>query len=176
MNNLDFEKYLKEPINLDLNSYMKLKKKNIVKRVNQLNNELLVYSLKRELDSDQRQNFKNLLDIFEEIIQEYKNLVDLLDTYRNFIKESIMGSLELKDTKSFHQKFIDLIRLDIEIYSFFIMRLTTEQNLIAIKKIHFSLDEIPIFFKETDTLLELKKSILNDPLSPLPGFESPLQL
>jgi hypothetical protein len=56
------------------------------------------------------------------------------------------------------------------------MRLTTEQNLIAIKKIHFSLDEIPIFFKETDTLLELKKSILNDPLSPLPGFESPLQL
>lgn len=104
------------------------------------------------------------------------NLVDLLDTYRNFIKDSIMGSLKLKDTKSFHQKFIDLIRLDIKIYSFFIMRLTMEQNLIAIKKSKFSLNEIFVFFQEPDALLELKESILNkNPLSPLPGFESPLQ-
>jgi len=176
MDNLDFEKYLREPINFDMNNYMELQKKNIVKKVNELNNELLVYSLKRKLDSDQRQNFKNLLNVFEEIIQEYKNLLELLDSYRGFIKESIMGSLKLKDTKSFHQKFIDLIRLDIEIYSFFIMRLTMEQNLIAIKKSHFPFDEIPVFFQESDALLELKESILNtSPIKPLPGFDSPLE-
>jgi len=155
MDNLDFEKYLKEPINFDMNNYMKLQKNNIVQRVNNLNNELLVYSLKKELDSNQRQNFKNLLNVFEEIIQEYKNLVDFLGSYREFIKESIMDSLKLKNTKSFHQKFIDLIVLDIEIYSFFIMRLNIEQNLIEIKKGHFPFDEIPVFFQEPDALLEL---------------------
>jgi hypothetical protein len=134
---------------------MKLQKNNIVQRVNNLNNELLVYSLKKELDSNQRQNFKNLLNVFEEIIQEYKNLVDFLGSYREFIKESIMDSLKLKNTKSFHQKFIDLIVLDIEIYSFFIMRLNIEQNLIEIKKGHFPFDEIPVFFQEPDALLEL---------------------
>lgn len=176
MDNLDFEKYLKEPVNFNVNDYMKLQKNNIVKRVNNLNNELLVYSLKKELDSNQRQNFKFLLNVFEEIIQEYENLLSLLYTYREFIKESILDSLKLKDTKSFHQKFIDLIRFDIEIYSFFIMRLTMEQNLIAIKKIHFPLDEIPVFFQQQDALSELKESILTTtPLNPLPGFETPLE-
>jgi len=38
MDNLDFQKYLKEPINFGVNNYMKLQKKNIVKRVNEVNN------------------------------------------------------------------------------------------------------------------------------------------
>jgi hypothetical protein len=55
------------------------------------------------------------LGIFAEIIEEYKDLKELLISCRFLLKQLIMDLVKIDDIKTFHEKFIDLIRLDIEI-------------------------------------------------------------